>query len=340
MYATLMLVRKTWLALIGLAFFVSCTYTPQQQVVSGPTMGTTYTIRYVSANPQHSPEQVRERVDAVLQQINSQMSTYDPESELSQFNAKRVTTPIVVSRSLEFVVRRALEIARETEGLLDVTVGPLVNLWGFGPSGRPELVPTASAIADVREYTGYQLLEVNNHQLRKQHPELYVDLSTIAKGYGVDRVALLLEQMDIHNYLVEIGGEMRVKGVKPGNEPWRIAIERPSTADRNVQRVVEPGDAAIATSGDYRNFFDNAGQRYSHIIDPRTAAPIQHNLVSVTVITDNCTDADAYATALIVMGKAAALEFAEAKQLAVLLVTNEQGELVEHISSAFQPYLQ
>lgn len=331
---------RIWLALVGLAFFVSCTPAPQQLSVSGETMGTTYHIRYVTANPRHAPEKVKERVDAVLQQINSQMSTYDPQSELSQFNQRHTTEPVVVSRSLETVVRRALEIGAETNGLLDVTVGPLVNLWGFGPLARPDKVPSEDELAAVQDQIGYQYLSVDNHQLRKAIPDLYVDLSTIAKGYGVDRVAVLLEQMEITNYLVEIGGEMRMKGSKPGSKPWRIAIEQPISLDRAVQRVIEPGNSAVATSGDYRNYFEENGVRYSHIIDPRTGYPIQHNLVSVTVITDTCMDADAYATALTVMGPEQALAFAEQKGLAVLLVTRENDTFKEYTSTAFKRFEQ
>lgn len=332
--------RMFWLALVGLAFFVSCSHAPQQIAVSGETMGTTYHIRYVSANPRHEPEKIKERVDAVLEQINSQMSTYDPNSELSRFNQRQTTEPVVVSRSLETVVRRALEIAEETDGLLDVTVGPLVNLWSFGPQQRPETIPTAEELADAKAATGYRHLTVENHQLQKHIPELYVDLSTIAKGYGVDRVARLLEQMEIQNYLVEIGGEMRMKGVKPGSQPWRIAIEKPDNTQRAAQRILEPGNSAIATSGDYRNYFEEDGVRYSHIIDPRTGKPIQHNLVSVTVLAETCMDADAYATALTVMGPEQALAFAENKGLAVLLIVRENGDFKEYTSTAFKPYLQ
>ncbi|MGQ4276341.1 FAD:protein FMN transferase [Pseudidiomarina sp. E22-M8] len=332
--------RLIWLALVGLAFFVSCSHAPQQIAVSGETMGTTYHIRYVSANPRHDADKVKERVDGLLAQINSQMSTYDPDSELSNFNARQTTDPVVISRSLEQVVRRALEIAEETNGLLDVTVGPLVNLWSFGPEQQPEVVPSAAKLAAAQAVTGYQHLAVENHQLQKAIPELYVDLSTIAKGYAVDRVARLLEQMEIQNYLVEIGGEMIMKGTKPGNQLWRIAIERPDTMQRAAQRIIEPGNNAVATSGDYRNYFEQEGVRYSHIIDPRTGKPIQHNLVSVTVVTESCMDADAYATALTVMGPKDALAFAEVKQLAVMLITRENGEFKEYTSTAFKPLLQ
>ncbi|PHR66476.1 FAD:protein FMN transferase [Pseudidiomarina marina] len=331
---------RVWLALLGLAFFVSCTPAPQQISVSGETMGTTYHIRYVTANPNHSPERVKERVDAVLEQVNSQMSTYDPNSELSLFNQRQTTDPVVISRSLETVVRRALEIGAETNGLLDVTVGPLVNLWGFGPLGRPERVPSEEQLQAIRKQIGYQYLTVENHQLTKAIPDLYVDLSTIAKGYGVDRVAVLLEQMEIKNYLVEIGGEMRMRGTKPGEQPWRIAVEQPVSLDRAVQRIIEPGNNAVATSGDYRNYFEEDGVRYSHIIDPRTGYPIQHNLVSVTVISETCMDADAYATALTVMGAEQALAFANQKGLAVLLVTRENDQFKEYTSTAFKRFEQ
>lgn len=339
MQKTLLSNARIWLALVGLAFFVSCTHAPQQLSVTGETMGTTYSIRYVTANPKYDPEWIKERVDGVLEQVNSQMSTYDPESELSLFNAKQTTEPVVISRALEVVVRRSIEIAEETGGVLDVTIGPLVNLWGFGPDGRPVDIPTPAVIKDVQDQVGYQLLHVDNHQLRKDVPDLYVDLSTIAKGYGVDRVAVLLEQMEIHNYLVEIGGEMRTKGQKPGDEPWRIAIEKPISTERAVQRIVEPGDAGIATSGDYRNYYEEDGRRLSHLIDPRTGYPIQHNLVSVTVLATTAMDADAYATALSVMGTEEALAFAESKGLAVLLVTREEGNFKEVTSTAFEPYL-
>ena len=340
MRANLQSLLRIWLALLGLAFFVSCSHPPQQLAISGETMGTTYHVRYVSANPQHNPERVKEAVDAVLVQVNARMSTYDPNSELSRFNQRLQTTPVVISRALEQVLRRALEIAVESDGALDVTVGPLVNLWGFGPQARLEKVPTDAELAAIRERVGYQLLTLENHQISKQVPELYVDLSTIAKGYGVDRVALLLEQLEIQNYLIEIGGEMRMKGSKPGAEPWRIAIEKPISTERSVQRVVELADAAVATSGDYHNYYERDGVRFSHIIDPHTGKPIQHNLVSVTVITSNCMDADAYATALTVMGPQRALEFAEQKQLAVLLITREEDGFKEHTSTAFARYLQ
>ncbi|EKE83874.1 thiamine biosynthesis lipoprotein ApbE [Idiomarina xiamenensis 10-D-4] len=303
-------------------------------------MGTTYHVRFVSANPEHSASDIQATIDRVLERVNAQMSTYDPDSELSKFNQLRSSEPVVISRGLELVVARALEIAEDTGGVLDVTVGPLVNMWGFGPDARPEHSPSEAEIARIRAKTGYHHLAVENHQLIKQEPELYVDLSTIAKGYGVDRVAEVLEQLGINNYLVEIGGEMRLKGRKPGNEPWRIAIEKPVSSDRAIQRVLEPGDNAVATSGDYRNFYIEDGRRYSHVIDPRTGYPINHHLVSATVFAKDCMTADGYSTALLVMGTEEALAFAEAHDIPALLIAREGDEFKEYTSTAFKPYMQ
>lgn len=330
---------KLWLALIGLAFFVSCSQAPKQKNIAGETMGTTYHVSFISGDPAHKADEIKANIDGLLEQINQQMSTYDPNSELSRINASRQTSPFVISRSLEVVVKRALEIAEQTGGVLDVTVGPLVNLWGFGPQARPEQIPTQAELDEVLDEIGFRHIQVDNHQLTKLNPELYIDLSTIAKGYAVDRVARVLEQLRIHNYLVEIGGEMRIKGSKEGGKPWRIAIEKPISTERAIQRIIEPIDMAVATSGDYRNYYEEDGVRYSHIIDPRTGKPIQHNLVSVTVLTETSMDADAYSTALMVLGPEAALEFAQRHDLAVMLVTREDQGFKEYTTPRFDTYV-
>jgi len=332
-------IMKLWLALFGLAFFVSCSQAPEQINIAGETMGTTYHISFISGNPAHKAEKIKANIDGLLEQINQQMSTYDPNSELSRINASRQTSPFVISRSLEVVVKRALEIAEQTDGVLDVTVGPLVNLWGFGPQARPEQVPTQAQLDAVLDEIGYQYIQVDNHQLTKLNPELYIDLSTIAKGYAVDRVARVLEQLSIHNYLVEIGGEMRIKGSKANSKPWRIAIEKPISTERSIQRIIEPINMAVATSGDYRNYYEEDGVRYSHIIDPRTGKPIQHKLVSVTVLAETSMDADAYATALMVMGTEAAIAFAQRHDLAVMLVTREDQGFKEYTNPKFEAFV-
>ena len=223
--------------------------------------------------------------------------------------------------------------------MLDVTVGPLVNLWGFGPQAKPEQVPTAEELEAVRDYVGYRKLRIENHQLTKAHPKVYVDLSTIAKGYGVDRVAYLLDDLEITQYLIEIGGEIRTRGGKPDGQPWRLAVEKPVSTERSIQEIVSFNEGALATSGDYRNFYEENGRRYSHIINPLTAEPIQHNLVSVSVYTDDCMSADAYATALLVMGTEQAKAFVQKHQLAALLVYKTDDGFGEWVSPAFEPLL-
>lgn len=332
-------IAKIWLALLGLAFLVSCSDAPEKISFSGKTMGTTYSVTVYSKDPRHNKEEIQKKVDIVLKRVNAQMSTYDPESELSQFNQFKSTQPMVISRDLERVVNRGLEIAEETEGALDITVGPLVNLWGFGPQARPEKEPSEEELNAVQEKTGYQKLRVENHQLIKDNPDLYVDLSTIAKGFGVDRVAHLLDQLRIKQYLVEIGGEVIAKGGKPDEALWRLAIEKPVSTERAVQHVVQFKDGALATSGDYRIYYEEDGKRYSHIIDPVTGAPVQHNLVSTSVYAEDTMSADAYATALLVMGTERAKSFAKKHNMAVMLIYKTDDGFEEYMSDAFKPLL-
>ena len=330
---------KLWLALLGLAFLVSCSGAPERIEFRGETMGTTYSVVLFSKDPRHSADKIQTKVDTVLERVNAQMSTYDPNSELSQFNQLSSTSPVVISRDLERVVSRALEIARQTDGALDITVGPLVNLWGFGPNAKPEQQPTAEELSVISEKVGFEKLSVSNHQLIKSHAEMYVDLSTIAKGYGVDKVGKLMEQLGVNQYLIEIGGEILAKGGKPADANWKLAIERPISTERAVQEIVEFKEGALATSGDYRNYFEEEGRRYSHIIDPETGKPIQHNLISVSVYADDTMSADAYATALLVMGTEKAKAFAEENQLAVMLISKTDEGFEEYASKWFKPLL-
>ncbi|VTR23274.1 Thiamine biosynthesis lipoprotein ApbE precursor [Serratia fonticola] len=235
------------------------------------------------------------------------MSTYQPDSELSRFNASReVDKPFPVSAATTEVVLEALRINRVTDGALDVTVGPLVNLWGFGPEGRPDKVPSAAELEKRRNWTGIDKLAVEGNALVKRIPELYVDLSSIAKGYGVDEIAHYLQSQHVKNYMVDIGGEVRTRGHNGEKKPWRIAIERPTAGgEQQALLVIEPGEMAMATSGDYRNYFEQDGVRYSHTIDPLTGKPIRHNLVSITVISPLCMTADGLSTGLNVNGAGA-----------------------------------
>lgn len=308
---------------------------PDQVHLQGRTMGTTYNVKYLESEGIPTATALQAEIDAMLVDVNKLMSTYDPDSELSQFNRWDSSEPFALSGETLNVMAEAKRLGKMSQGVLDVTVGPLVNLWGFGPEAVPETVPSAALIEQTREKTGLNKLVLLEGAASKQQPDLYVDLSTIAKGYGVDRLATLLASYDIKNYIVEIGGEMRVAGVKSTGKPWVIAVEKPVTDERAVQKLFTVGNNAIATSGDYRNYYERDGVRYSHLIDPRTGFPINHNLVAVTVVHPSSMTADGLATALNVMGKDEALALANANNIAVLLITKEQGVFKEYTSTAF-----
>lgn len=309
---------------------------------SGRTMGTGYQVQISRFPERLDPDAIAQKLDARLVEINAQMSTYQQDSELSRFNRQQTTDWFPVSPQLAQVVAKAQEISDYSDGAFDVSVGPLVNLWGFGPSPHLDAAPAAEAIQAAQAAIGYQHLQVRQEPpaLRKQRPALYVDLSAIAKGYAVDVLAEYLQGLGIKNYLVEIGGEVRVRGSNPQGQPWRIAVERPSAGTRAVQRVVRLNGQAVATSGDYRNYFEQDGQRYSHTIDPRNGYPIKHRLVSVSVIHPDCMSADGLATALMVLGPQAGQDLAVKLGLAALFIVKTDDGFSEHYTPAFMAYLE
>ncbi|CNH33589.1 thiamine biosynthesis lipoprotein [Yersinia thracica] len=330
-----------WLMVaVGVLLLTGCG--PEQINLEGKTMGTSYSIKYMGDSTTLSPEQLQQEIDRELEQVNDQMSTYRPNSELSRFNKRqKVDTPFPVSAATAKVVREAIRINRLTDGALDVTVGPLVNLWGFGPEGRPNVVPTDAEIAKRQEWVGIDNLAVENGALVKRIPELYVDLSAIAKGYGVDVVAEYLEAQNIDNYMVDIGGEVRTRGNNGENKPWRIAIEKPiAGSTQSTQEIIEPGRMAIATSGDYRNYFEQNGVRYSHTIDPETGRPINHRLVSITVLDPSCMTADGLSTGLGVLGPERGMALANLLGIPVFMIVKTDEGFEEHSSESFKPYLQ
>ncbi|MBU2894420.1 FAD:protein FMN transferase [Colwellia sp. D2M02] len=308
-------------------------------LLQGRTMGTTYNIKVVATIEQVEALGLQQKIDAVLKQVNQEMSTYIPDSELSLFNKSTSLEPVPVSVGLARVIKESIRLGKLSEGKLDVTVGPLVNLWGFGPEKQPEKVPSDTLLSQTKAKVGLQHLSFANNHLAKAIPELYVDLSTIAKGYGVDLVAELIEANGLNNYLVEIGGELRLKGFKHTGELWAIAIEKPITSERSVQQIIIPKDNAVATSGDYRNYFESDGQRFSHIIDPATGKPINHKLVSVTVIHPSSMTADGLSTALMVMGAEQGMKFAVDNNIAALFVNKTEHGFSEQFTVEFQPYL-
>ncbi|WP_234994846.1 FAD:protein FMN transferase [Microbulbifer donghaiensis] len=321
--------------------FSACTPSPKSWQLSGPTMGTSYHITVVDVPAGLTRTALQQLVDGELQQVNQEMSTYIDDSELMRFNRGPVGEAVPVSAHLAQVVELSKDIYRRSDGAFDVTVGPLVNLWGFGPQPEPERVPDDAAIAALQQQLGSDALTIerNPDRLARSRP-VQIDLSAIAKGHGVDRVARLLEKQGIANYLVEIGGELRTLGRNPKGQEWRIGIESPDSAGRMVQKPISVSGKSVATSGDYRNYYEREGVRYAHSIDPRTGRPLQHRLASVTVIADTCAEADGLATALNVLGADAGLKLAERENLAVFMLVKTDEGFQERYSDAFKPYLE
>lgn len=286
----------------------------------GETMGTTYRVS-VAATRDASVE-LKTHIDALLERINDQMSTYRPQSELSRLNANASREWLSVSAELYTVLAAARQVSVATDGAFDITVGPLVNLWGFGPQARVDQPPSASALAEALARVGYRQLELADGppRVRKARSDLYLDLSAIAKGYAVDQVAALLEAQGMHDYLVDIGGELRARGHNAKGDAWQVGVALPVANIDDIERVLALTDTGLATSGDYRNYFEYQGRRYSHEIDPATGHPITNDVASVSVLHASCMMADAYATGLMVMGAERGLALAEKRGLKVLFL--------------------
>lgn len=310
---------------------------------SGPTMGTRYTVKVVDLPSSVDPQTLEQEIHEKLSRIDALMSTYRSDSELSRLNRFDAGRWFGVSRETASVLDEAIRIGRLTDGAFDVTVGPLVNLWNFGPGKSLSVsAPSPEAIEDAKRRVGLNLVEVrlSPPAVRKKRKDLYIDLSGIAKGFAVDRIAGHLELCGIENYMIEVGGEIKAKGRNPQGEAWRIGVESPLTGTREIQTVAVLNDLAMATSGDYRNYFEEEGVRYSHIIDPRSGKPIGHKMASVTVLDRSCTRADALATALMVLGPDAGYDLALRERLPVLFIIKSHAGFVEKSTPDFRNVLQ
>jgi FAD:protein FMN transferase len=297
-------------------------------------MGTTYAIKLFLHSDSIPLAKIGSLVEEELELVNVQMSTYRDDSEISRFNASDSTNWFPVSPATAQVVQLSLEIHQQTEGRFDVTVGPLVNLWGFGPAKAPSQIPNETAINQLLPNVGSDKLEVRSNPpaLRKKVPNLKVDLSAIAKGHGVDRLAAVLDKLQIENYMVEVGGEIRAKGRRSDGRAWQIGIESPSEERRELLQVVQLRDLSMATSGDYRNLRYLGDSKFSHFIDPQTGWPVRSEIASATVLAEDCAKADAIATGLMSSDREHALKLIEAHGWSVLLIVR-QGEGFETISS-------
>ena len=311
--------------------------------VRGMAMGTQWSVRVVTTGPgSGTTRTVREITEGQLDLVNARMSRYLESSDVSRFNESSETTSFPVSPETADVVRHALEIGALTSGALDVTVAPLVDAWGFGPRGESLQIPSEEDVEHLLTTAGLELLRLDPLMpaITKTTPGLRIDLSAVAKGYAVDRVAEALIGAGFKDLMVEIGGEIRVHGHNSDGDPWRLAIERPDTTERSFHTVLSLSRGSLATSGDYRLFREIEGRRISHIMDPRSGRPVEHRLASVSVVDDLCVRADAFATALMVLGPDEGLRLAEELGLAAFfLVRGEDGQVIEMASSAFRGLL-
>lgn len=302
--------------------------------VHGYTMGTSYSVQWRFLESV-DVKKVQSDIDQILLVINQQMSTYQKDSELSVFNSADAPFEQKISTDLFEVLALSLSLHELTSGYFDISVGPVVNLWGFGPDKMPTQLPSQAQTEQAQQQVGLAEISLGDLAVRKT-AQRYLDLSAIAKGYAVDKVADYLELKGVEHYLVEIGGEMRVKGLKVDDKPWRVAVEKPDEKQRSVQKIIEMKTGAMATSGDYRNYFEMNGEQYSHTIDPFTAKPVKHTLASVTIIDKTCARADALATAMLVMGADKAKSFAIKHNIKAYLIERSPGGFSEYTTPAFE----
>jgi len=306
--------------------------------LSGNTMGTTFNVTLVSPPPDIDLDSLQSDIRERLERIENIASTYRSDSELSRFNAESSTDWVRVLPEFCRMIVAANEVSFMTQGAFDITVGPLVNLWGFGPEDNENELPSDEDIAAARANVGYELLETDcDHSvMRKASAAIYIDLSGWAKGYAVDQVARLLDQHKLTNYLVEIGGELRLRGYNAEQRPFSVAIEKPLINNEMSYTVMRLSDVSVATSGDYRNFFVHDGKRYSHSIDPRTGRPVSDELAGVTVISTSTAYADAVATAFLVLGPREGHALAEKLRIAAYFLVRTDNGIEEKSTSHFE----
>ena len=297
----------------------------------GLIFGTNYKITYQYA------DDLKEEIEAQMLMVDSALSMFNEQSTISHVNRNEDYQP---NPMFTEVITKALAISEETNGAFDITVAPLVNAWGFGfKSGD---MPTQAAVDSIRQFIGFKKIELKDGHIKKTDPRIMLDCSAIAKGYGCDVVAAYLEKKGIINYMVMIGGEVVTKGINPTRLPWRIGVTKPTDdtlgIEQETQTVLNVTDKAMATSGNYRNFYYKGGKKYAHTIDPATGRPVQHSLLSATVLAKDCATADAYATSFMVMGMERAKELLEQhKELMVYFIyTDKKGELAVWFSPSLQ----
>ncbi len=308
-------------------------------VIDGYATGTSYGIKlFLPDDAKISRDELNARIRNRLREIEYMMSIFINDSEISRFNRYQGTGWFGVSAETAYVADESLKISRLSGGAFDITIAPLINIWGFGPSGDRKSVPDPALIAKARRMTGFENIAVrlSPPALSKKMPGLICSLSAIAQGYASDDIGLLLDRLGVSSYMVEIGGEIKARGRKPGGSPWRIGIAAPEKGQNNIQLALELDNKSVSTSGDYQNYFEKNGKRYSHTIDPKTGYPITHGLASVTVVHESCMHADAMATAINVLGPDEGYNLAVKENLPVYLIIHDGGKFKEKMTPQFE----
>lgn len=312
-----------------------CGNSDSMESFGGPTMGSTYSVKYVRRAGLPAPEVVQVEVEKILAAVDHQMSTYRSDSDIERFNELPANHCQAMPAPVLELVRVGEQLSEQSEGSYDLTVEPLLNLWGFGPQGREEKVPTAQALAEVRQRVGHGHLRIEGDELCKD-AAVEVDFNSIAAGYAVDTIAAKLEGMGIHDYLAEATGELKASGKKLDGSPWRIALEEPRDDQQVAERIIAVDGYGVSTSGDYRNYFVQDGRRYSHTFDARTGAPVSHTLASVTVIHPSTLMADGLSTLLLILGPERGWDYAEKHDIGAFFVIRADTGFVTRTSHAFE----
>jgi thiamine biosynthesis lipoprotein len=300
----------------------------------GPTMGSRYSVKYLRGDKGPTVEQAQAATEAILAEVDQQLSTYRDDSLIAQFNAMPANSCQPMPAQLLALVAFAEQLSVQSAGAFDLTLEPLLNLWGFGPQSSIQQVPTAAQIAQVSERVGYQHLRVDGQLLCKD-ADVAVDFNSIGAGYAVDRISARLAELGVSSYLVEATGELKAQGQKPDGSAWRIAIEAPLEHQQVAEKILSLDGYGVSTSGDYHNYFERDGLRYSHSLDPQTGAPIRHTLAQVTVVDRSVQRADGLSTLLMVLGPELGLQFAEREGIAALFVRRAPQGFVSRASSTF-----
>ncbi|MCY1430966.1 FAD:protein FMN transferase [compost metagenome] len=322
----------------GLAVLVllaGCEGADTLERVSGPTMGSSYTVQYVRSAGSPGPGQVKEEVEGLLAGIDGTFSTYRADSAIERFNVLPAGSCRVMPQRLLQLVQVGMQLSEQSQGAYDLTVEPLLNLWGFGPQAREQRVPDAQTLADTRQRVGYRYLRIEGDKLCKDAP-VEVDFNSIAAGFAVDEVVERLQALGVSSYLVEVTGELRAAGVKPDGSHWRVAVEVPRDDRQVAEQVLAVDGFGVSTSGDYRNYFERDGKRYSHTLDARTGRPVEHELAAVTVLASSALMADGFSTLLMILGPQAGWEFAVRHNIAALFVTHADNGFVSRSTPVFQ----